>query len=1769
MHRSALVAPLLAAFLLASPVAAQTVLILDDTNGVTEAFDAADRLGFEVVNTRNLAGFLVEFEAREEWDVVVIDIARLVFTSALLEALSTHLDAGGAAILSYANLDGFEELRDVVQVDCTGNPEDFRFASTPDDGIDLFAFSEVVPSPLIGTDRGYSDSGDLCESRGESLVFARFGDPGGAPAIYTSRDNQILVNGALFDVMREAPGVAGGDGDDDGVRDLVELIENELLALLDLQTAALVVYADGPTPALDRMATELELDVLRPADLAELDALIADDDYHLAYLALSDLAAADVGLQDRIDALRAGGTPVVFLSPDFDAAPAWATYFGISVGDDDDVAESVVPGPAGLERVLFQQPEVYAGLAVTDPAPEDSRDAITDAGAFQILGRFGTEDGPIAVVGDPDGGLVVGSFTLAELGNDDGDDDGLSASTEFLTDARAFSREIGPVAVLVTDARPEGLASELAEAANAFGYYALRAETGADAAATLGVTTPEIVLVENVGADGSTFDDPAFVAAVQTHVDGGGSLVITAADFDAMPNWRGLLGIETAGDLTSPRVLERDQTHLGRIFAVPDPTPASIAAAPLERTDHGDELRLTGVGSVVARFAGGAPAVATVHNGRTIANGFVSQAIGQEDTDRDRLRDVQQLLRAEIHAVLTPQQTLLLDDDDSRPSVIAEAAQRAGLSVVRVTDAPGFVAAFDGGGFQQMAVDSSMTDTVVDPDVWSRLTTWGSETRGMTIAYTNFDAHPDAAADLGLTAVDASGREAVVEGFDDETEVFRSPARVPNPLARGAAIYADGGDELTLVDGGQIAGRFGHNFGPGAVALGPTGTTAVNGFAPRELASVDLNSDGIADPVALLSNQMVRTGRVPVPAVAGPFELVEGRSLTLDASASFDPFGEPLAFAWDLDDDGDFDDAAGATIALDGGALDGPSSLSVALRVTNDSGLRAITRIDVDVLNAEPTVSAGGDRTVDQGRAAIFTAIVGDVPDDTWFVEWDFGDGEGAVGDSTTHMYAELGVYDASVTVTDDDGGVALREFTVTYRNLPPLVVVEPHPPIDEGGEATFRAEVTDPGDDTFAVTWEFGDGGRAGGLEVRHLFADDGTYAVTATALDENDGSTTDGISFRVENVPPEITTEPPTIAAADAEYAYDVEVTDPGADEITYELEEGPPGMTVDVDGRVRWTPPSTGFEDITVRLVVRDDDGGSDTQEWTITISFGDRDLGGAPDTCETSFGFDPDDPADDESDPDGDGLTVAEECITGRDPTVFSGPGAPVLLSPIEAESWSRPFVEFELQNAVDPDGDPLVYDFQLFEDDELTTLFAEAIDVDEVPTGTTMTVFVEEFVEDHVYSWRARGRAVDVTGPWSEPERFVFNMRNAPPGRPAAVSPVGYATENPPTLLIDNSVDPELEALTYDFDLYRGNAPQPEALLWALEDVPEGSGGQTSVEVDLELEEGFQYTWRVRAKDGGAPPGRSPYELAQFTLDSSNAPPTAPEPVSPIDGAEVPPGASTLLTWSNSEDPDDDRVRYFGDIATDADFTSVVRPFAADEDPANTTTAVLVTLALEPERTYYWRVGASDGRSTTEYGYGDFVTASPFFNTPPTAPTPVSPLAGATRPPSTDVELIVDNATDPDGNPITYQFQVALDVEMRTLAFEAVEVDEGQDTTSVIVENLNPFDYFWRARATDGVDPGRWSAVNGFTVESDRVRPPDDAGFDAGLDAGFEDVGDPGPPRPTSGRLGGGGGCASAPGTPATGPWAALCVLLGTVALRRRRTRRQHSGDLRS
>lgn len=168
-------------------------------------------------------------------------------------------------------------------------------------------------------------------------------------------------------------------------------------------------------------------------------------------------------------------------------------------------------------------------------------------------------------------------------------------------------------------------------------------------------------------------------------------------------------------------------------------------------------------------------------------------------------------------------------------------------------------------------------------------------------------------------------------------------------------------------------------------------------------------------------------------------------SVTLSATGA-DPDGNPLAYAWDLDNNGTFE-TSGQSVSFAG--VDVPPNYTVSLQVTDPGGLSATATTVITVNNLAPLVgliTAPGS-PVKTGTTVNTSANITDAGIlDTHTALWDWGDGSTSGGVVTEangsgsvagrHAYTKAGLYIVTLTVTDKDGGAGQAAFeTVIVYN--------------------------------------------------------------------------------------------------------------------------------------------------------------------------------------------------------------------------------------------------------------------------------------------------------------------------------------------------------------------------------------------------------------------------------------------------------------------------------------------------------------------------------------------------------------------------------------------------------------------------------------------------------------------------------------------------------------------------------------------------------------
>ena len=185
------------------------------------------------------------------------------------------------------------------------------------------------------------------------------------------------------------------------------------------------------------------------------------------------------------------------------------------------------------------------------------------------------------------------------------------------------------------------------------------------------------------------------------------------------------------------------------------------------------------------------------------------------------------------------------------------------------------------------------------------------------------------------------------------------------------------------------------------------------------------------DPVVI----GIQFNHAPTADAGGPYSVAEGSSVAVSASGA-DPDEDTLSYAWDLDNDGDFDDATGQSASFSAATIDGPDARTIRVRVS-DSEASTVDEATVDVTNVAPTATFNAPATVFAGFpiALSLTGASDPAPADVLSFAFDCGDGNGfgPFGASATASCptTATGTRTVGGNVRDDDGGETPYTATV------------------------------------------------------------------------------------------------------------------------------------------------------------------------------------------------------------------------------------------------------------------------------------------------------------------------------------------------------------------------------------------------------------------------------------------------------------------------------------------------------------------------------------------------------------------------------------------------------------------------------------------------------------------------------------------------------------------------------------------------------------------
>ena len=304
-----------------------------------------------------------------------------------------------------------------------------------------------------------------------------------------------------------------------------------------------------------------------------------------------------------------------------------------------------------------------------------------------------------------------------------------------------------------------------------------------------------------------------------------------------------------------------------------------------------------------------------------------------------------------------------------------------------------------------------------------------------------------------------------------------------------------------------------------------------------------------------------------------------------------------------------------------------PGNFTITVTVENDEGV-ASDSLSIDVTAGFPTVAVevAGPGNVGSPVDVLFwvddPTFRADLASWDYLVAWGDGTSQSIATDlvfedsdsrfataTVAHTYNVEGRRQIRLTVTDDDGHVAIRSGSVRIDNDQPVIDITAPATIDEGQPATFQASVSDS-DGIESVVWDFGDNtAPQSGSVASHPFADPGTYTVTVTATDIQGGSSSAEIEISVSPVddPPQIASIPAQRISEGESWTFPVVANDPDGDPLEYILASAPLGMTIDpVSGQIDWTPSEVqGPNQYSVVAIVRDPGGNEATTSFVTEV------------------------------------------------------------------------------------------------------------------------------------------------------------------------------------------------------------------------------------------------------------------------------------------------------------------------------------------------------------------------------------------------------------------------------------------------------------------------------------------------------------------------------------------------------------------------------------
>ena len=301
------------------------------------------------------------------------------------------------------------------------------------------------------------------------------------------------------------------------------------------------------------------------------------------------------------------------------------------------------------------------------------------------------------------------------------------------------------------------------------------------------------------------------------------------------------------------------------------------------------------------------------------------------------------------------------------------------------------------------------------------------------------------------------------------------------------------GDTVTLQgsgtdpDGGQTLSYVWEQTSPGSPLMGlssagvakPTFTATTSGTYVFRLTVSDGQATG-TDTVTITVNP--KPNQAPVANAGADQSVTTGTPVTLDGSASSDPDGDPLTYAWTLQP------GAPGSVTLTGGTTVNPSftpavagTYTFQLTVSDNAGHSSTDTVTVavGVPNRAPTANAGDDQTVNKGETVnLDGSHSSDIDGDALTYKWLLMTGPASVtlssSTSAKPSFKPTVAGDYTFQLTVSDGTLAATDtVTITVKNRAPVASAGTAQSVVSGVTVTLDGSgSTDADGDALTYSW-------------------------------------------------------------------------------------------------------------------------------------------------------------------------------------------------------------------------------------------------------------------------------------------------------------------------------------------------------------------------------------------------------------------------------------------------------------------------------------------------------------------------------------------------------------------------------------------------------------------------------------------------------------------------------------------------------------------------